>query len=340
MRVKNVLFKLLGLLLISGSLAVAWLMLEWQDALNQPVKVDAKGLDYTIRPGMSFTQVAQDLAARGILDKPRYLAWAARWTGKAGRIKAGEYLIPPGKKAEDLLDMFVLGNVIHYGLTLVEGWTFHQVMDTLNAHADLAHTLQGLTNAEIMQRLGLAETHPEGRFLPETYRFPRGATDADFLRRAHQDMTSLLQTEWEQRDVGLPLRTPYEALILASIVEKETGRADERAKVAGVFIRRLRKNMRLQTDPTILYGLGQGFDGNIRRRDLKANTPYNTYIHKGLPPTPIAMPGAEAIRAALHPEEGEALYFVANGDGGHYFSATLEEHNKAVARYLLKRRKK
>ncbi len=340
MQLKNVLFKFSGLLIIVCSLAAAWILLEWQGALKQPLKVDEQGLAYTIRPGASFGQVARDLASLGVIEKPRYLVWSARWSGQADRVKAGEYLIRPGKSARDLLDLFVRGKVIHHDLTLVEGWAFRQVMKAVNANTDLAHTLQGLTDAEIMQKLGFSETHPEGRFLPETYRFPRGTTDAEFLLRAYQDMVSLLNTEWEQRDGDLPLKNPDEALILASIVEKETGRPEERAKIAGVFMRRLQKNMRLQTDPTVIYGLGESFDGNIRRRDLKANTPYNTYIHKGLPPTPIAMPGAEAIRATLHPEAGEELYFVAKGDGGHFFSATLEEHHRAVAKYQLKRRKK
>ncbi|MCP4041045.1 MAG: endolytic transglycosylase MltG [Gammaproteobacteria bacterium] len=332
---------LLGLLIIvvAGGVSI-WVLREWQGTLNQQLKVGAQGLKYSISSGVSFSQVAQDLAAKGVLEKPRYLVWAARWKGIANRIKAGEYLISPGKTAAELLDLFVQGKIVYHNITLVEGWSFRQVLDTVNAHQEILHTLEDLTDAEIMARLGFTGRYPEGRFLPETYSFPRGTTDVGFLRRAYQDMAFRLQAEWQQRDIGIPLRTPYEALILASIIEKETGRAEERAKIAGVFIRRLRKNMRLQTDPTVIYGLGANFDGNLRRRDLKQDTPYNTYVHKGLPPTPIAMPGIDAIRAVLHPEDGDELYFVAKGDGSHKFSATLKEHHRAVVKYQLKRRRK
>jgi UPF0755 protein len=227
--------------------------------------------------------------------------------------------------------------VISYSFTLVEGWTFQQVLEAVREQEALQGTFENLTAEAIMERLGHPGEHPEGRFLADTYHFPRGTTDLALLQRAYGAMQEFLQQEWDRRAADLPFKTPYEALILASIVEKETAVAEERPQIAGVFIRRLRKGMKLQTDPTVIYGMGERFDGNIRRRDLSENTPYNTYVHRGLTPTPISMPGRDAIRAVLHPADGKSLYFVAKGDGSHYFSATLQEHNKAVRKYQLKR---
>jgi UPF0755 protein len=236
--------------------------------------------------------------------------------------------------------MMISGKVRQYALTLVEGWNFRQVMDAVQSHPSLAHTLQGLENAAIMAQLGHPDEHPEGRFLPDTYHFPKGLSDVAFLQRAYDAMAQTLAQEWEGRAVGLPLQTPYEALILASIVEKETGLASERQAIAGVFVRRLEKRMRLQTDPTVIYGMGERYDGNIRKQDLLEDTPYNTYRRLGLPPTPIAMPGRDAIHATLHPDDSQNIYFVSRGDGSHHFSATLEEHNNAVIKYQLKGRKR
>jgi len=210
-------------------------------------------------------------------------------------------------------------------------------LDAVHANEALVHSLVGLSAAEIMQRLGHEDEHPEGRFLPSTYHFPKGTTDLKFLRRAYLSMQNSLHKKWQEREEGLPLKSPYEALILASIVEKETGLASERPAIAGVFIRRLNRGMLLQTDPTIIYGLGEDFDGDIRRRDLKKETPYNTYIHKGLTPTPICLPGEAALDAVMHPETGKSLYFVAKGDGSHQFSNSLIEHNRAVRKYQLKK---
>jgi UPF0755 protein len=255
---------------------------------------------------------------------------------RGARIQAGTYRIMTGTTPPALLKQIVEGRVAQFGLTLVEGWNIYQVMDAIERSDSLKHTLRGMSNAQIMERLGRPAEHPEGRFFPETYKFPKGLTDLAFLQRAYRLMEERLAYEWEQREPGLPYKSPYEALIMASIVEKETGLASERRQIAGVFVRRLKKGMRLQTDPTVIYGLGVGFDGNLRRRDLLADNPYNTYRKAGLPPTPIAMPGADAIHAALHPAPGNALYFVARGDGSHHFSATLEEHNGAVIKYQLK----
>jgi UPF0755 protein len=225
--------------------------------------------------------------------------------------------------------------VVQYPLTLVEGWTFRQVMEALQADERLEHLIEDPSAEAVMARLGRRGVHPEGRFFPDTYHFTRGSSDLDILKRAHAAMERVLAEEWEARADGLPIESPDEALILASIIEKETGLASERAEIAGVFVRRLRLGMRLQTDPTVIYGLGDDFDGNLRRADLRNDHPYNTYVHAGLPPTPIALPGREAIRAALNPADGETLYFVARGDGSHAFSVTLEEHNRAVRKYQL-----
>ncbi len=337
---RDFLFKLLGVLVLAGSVGAGWALMEWGDALQQELAVGEKGIRYTINRGASFRSVVEDLADRGVLQKPRYLIWTASWTGKAGRMQAGGYHIRPGMTAEALMDLFVQGKVLQHSITLVEGWTFSQVMQTVENHRELVHTLGGLSDQEVMARIGHADMHPEGRFLPETYQFPDGTQDVDILRRAYGDMQALLIAEWERRDGGLPYGKPYDALIMASIVEKETARPEERGRIAGVFVRRLQKNMRLQTDPTVIYGLGESFDGNLRRRDLKRKTAYNTYLNKGLPPTPIAMPGVDSILAALHPKSGDALYFVAKGDGSHHFSATLAEHQRAVAQYQLKRRRR
>ena len=237
-----------------------------------------------------------------------------------------------------LLDLLVSGKVIEYSLTLVEGWTFAQVLEATRSHPVLVQSLAPDAGpGDVMTALGHPGEHPEGRYFPDTYQFPRGTTDLQVLARSYDRMAEVLAREWDARAEGLPITDPYEALTLASIVEKETGRAEERPAIAGVFVRRLEKGMLLQTDPTVIYGLGDAFDGNLRRRDLERDTPYNTYTRAGLTPTPICMPGRDAIHAVLHPADGDALYFVATGDGGHHFSATLSEHNRAVRRYQLNR---
>lgn len=245
--------------------------------------------------------------------------------------RAGEYRLEYGLKPRALLRKLAAGSVVQHRLTLVEGWTFRQVMVALGNEAGLAHRFDAAnpsTWPEQLAELGIGE--PEGWFLPETYSYTLGDSDLDILARAHRAMRDALALAWASRDEGLPLETPYELLILASIIEKETGVEEERARIAGVFIRRLQKGMKLQTDPTVIYGLGESFDGDIRRKDLRADTPYNTYTRHGLPPTPIAMPGRASLLAAAHPAAGEALYFVADGKGGHTFSKTLEEHQAAV----------
>jgi len=325
---------------LAGVLLFCIALVDYLTVLNTPLIKTGEAVKYEVGPGSNLTRVVYDLKKQGYISKPRYLLLHAKLNGSANKISTGEYLIKPGVSAGDFLDQVLSGKVIQYAITIVEGWNIYQVLEIINNDPNLIHTLQGVSHEQIMANIGYADRHPEGRFYPDTYHFPKGLTDVQFLQRAYTAMQAKLAMEWEQRAVALPYKTPDEALIMASIVEKETGQASERQAIAGVFVRRLEKRMRLQTDPTVIYGLGPKFDGNIRRRDLKKDTPYNTYRRHGLPPTPIAMPGGEAIHAAMHPAEGDALYFVSRGDGSHYFSATLEEHNRAVIKYQLKGRKR
>jgi UPF0755 protein len=328
-------FRIVGFLTLIVAVAAAVLVRDVREFARSPLNIGASGLHLVVEPGENINRLSRELAARDVLERPVYLRWLARWRGDAHRIQAGEYTIAPGTTPEGLLALLVSGKVIQRAFTLVEGWTFTQVRDALSGADTLVHDTAELSDAEVMQLLGYPGQHPEGRFLPDTYYYTRGSSDLELLQRAHAAMQSTLDTEWPNRTAGLPLATPHQALILASIVEKETGLASERAEIAGVFVRRLRKDMLLQTDPTVIYGMGDHYKGNIRKRDLIEDTPYNTYVHKGLPPTPICMPGREAIRAVLHPADGKALYFVGRGDGSHQFSETLREHNRAVRRYQL-----
>ncbi len=325
-------FGLLGALLLATILSIQ--LLHFQ---HDNVTLANDETVFLIRSGSNIKTIAQDLTREGIIEDPWLFILLARLKGVETSVRAGEYRIEAEQSPDDLLETFTRGSSIQYSLTVIEGWTFRQMLDALAADPILEQTLGDRSDAEIMSLLGRPGEHPEGRFFPDTYRFPKGTSDVDFLRRAYQVMESHLEREWNQRDPDLPLANSYEALILASIIEKETAVGFERPLIAGVFVERLRRNMRLQTDPTVIYGIGASFDGDIRFRDLKADTPYNTYLHAGLTPTPIALPGLESIRAALHPARTDALYFVSKGDGTHHFSATLEEHNAAVRRYQLKR---
>ena len=332
--------RIIGLLFIVSSFLGGWLWMEWRSFNDTPVNIAGKELLFTVNSGESMSKVSRKLEEMGVINRAASLNWAARYKGLAAKIQAGEYVFSSEITASQLLDQLVRGEVTSYSLTLVEGWNFPQMLAAIARDSTLKHTLEGLDVTEIMDRIGYAGVHPEGRFFPDTYKFSRGMSDVDILQRAYQAMEKNLQQEWQKRADGLPYAVPDEALIMASIIEKETGLAEERADIAGVFVRRLRKGMLLQTDPTIIYGLGEEFDGNLRRKHLKDKSNiYNTYRHKGLPPTPIAMPGREAIHAALNPASGKTLYFVARGDGSHQFSATLKEHNKAVTKYQLKGRK-
>jgi UPF0755 protein len=330
---------LLGYTLVSAVIGVlvtvAFMLGQYQDFRKAPLNIAEPGLVYEIAPGTSLKQLAYDLQRRGITGHPQYLVWLGRELDLAHRLQAGEYEISPGMTPESLLRKLAGGEVIQHAITLIEGQTFKEMLAVIKAKDDIVHTLDGVSVDEIMARLGHSGENPEGRFLPDTYHFPQGTTDLAFLTRAYNAMERHLDEAWATRDEGLPLNTPYEALTLASIVEKETGVAEERPIIAGVFIRRLQKGMRLQTDPTVIYGLGDRFDGNLHASDLRSDTPYNTYTRDGLPPTPIAMPGAASIHAVLHPDKGDALFFVANGNGGHYFSRTLKEHETAVQKFQL-----
>lgn len=325
----------LGALVLAVSLAAGWFMIDFYMFKETPLNIAAGGLDYTVAPGTSMKSLAYDLQRRGVLDHPHYLILLARWHRMSGRIQAGEYALTPGTTPEGLLDKLVAGKVLQHSLTLVEGWTFRQMMGAIDSDPDLKHTLTGLTDRQIMARLGLPERNPEGLFHPDTYHFPEGTTDAMFLRRAYDAMRRELTNAWRHRAPDLPYKTPYQALIVASIIERETAIPEERPRIAGVLVRRLKRGMRLAVDPTVIYGLGRAFDGNLRRSDLRHDTPYNTYLHRGLPPTPISMPGVKSIQAALHPAGGRALYYVSRGDGSHQFSNTLREHRQAVAKYQL-----
>ncbi len=295
---------------------------------------------FEIPPGQPLAATAGELAKRGWLDRPRWLVAYARMTGADARVRAGEYAIPPGTTPRRLLELFESGNVVQHTVTFVEGWTFRDIRRVLEREPRLEHRLATLSDAELMRTLGEEGQAPEGLFFPDTYVFGKGTSDLEVLKQARSRMRDELAAAWKDRVTDLPITTAYEALILASIVEKETALEAERPRIAGVFTTRLRRGMLLQTDPTVIYGLGPKFDGNLRRTDLERDGPYNTYTRTGLPPTPIALPGAEALRAAVRPDERGDIYFVATGlpDGSHTFSRTLGEHEAAVSQYLARLR--
>lgn len=307
--------------------------------LDRPLAVERESV-FEVRPGSAFSTVSSQLADAGFVDRPGLLSWYARLSGLAEQIHAGEYLIEPGTTPRGLLERFVAGDVRLYSFTIVEGWTTRELIDALSRHEAVETTLAYEDWPALLETLDADLDNPEGVFLPETYRFAKGTADVEILRQAHGLLETALNEEWDDRQPDLPLASRYEALTLASIIEKETALAAERPRIAGVFVRRLRKGMRLQTDPTVIYGLGSEFDGDLTRRHLRTDTPYNTYTRAGLPPGPIALPGRAAIHAALNPADGEELYFVATGlgDGSHRFSATREEHEAAVREYLDRQR--
>jgi UPF0755 protein len=322
---------LMLLVAIGGAAAAAWA--AWR-VLGSPLDIGEAGVTIDVASGSTMSRVGDELASRGLMQRPSVLVWYARLAGTARQIKVGEYRFGPGTTPLELLDALVAGDVVLHQFTIVEGWRFVDMLASLRMHPAIAPS--AASAEEIMAAVGAPDSHPEGQFLPDTYSFPRGTPDLVVLMRAHEAMVAALAAVWADRSEAIALRSPYEALILASIIEKETGLAAERPLISGVFNRRLARGIRLQTDPTVIYGLGDAFDGNLRRRDMLADTPYNTYTRLGLPPTPIALPGIAALEASVHPADGDALYFVATGrgDGSHYFSSTLEEHNAAVARFL------
>lgn len=318
------------------SLTLCWLWIEYENALNTSV-IEGTAKLVEINKGDNFSKITQKLLEKNIAIQPLWFKFIAYQNKATQKLKAGEYELQPGLTMPEILQTLVSGKPRQYSITFVEGWTFKQILQQIKTHQKIHHTINKIDSIQVMDRLGLGEKHPEGLFFPDTYQFEKNITDLALLKTAYNKMQTTLNQEWKLRDKGLPLTTAYEALILASIIEKETGAAEERAQISGVFVRRLKRGMLLQTDPTVIYGMGDQFDGNIRRKDLKAHTPYNTYVIKGLPPTPIAMPGREAIHAALHPDAGDSLYFVAKGDGSHKFSATLHAHNQAVDQYQRKK---
>ncbi|MEP6898984.1 MAG: endolytic transglycosylase MltG [Rhodanobacter sp.] len=318
----------------------AALLYGWNDFSRfsgSPMNVSVQGASIDIGRGSSFRNIVGELRQRGLTTaNPLYWRLLAEQMRVAGRLHAGEYALDVGITPRELLANMAAGKVLQRNFTIVDGWTFAELRHALASAEKLRHDSAGLDDAAIMQKIGAAGDLPEGRFLPETYAYVKGDGDLDILKRAHAAMGRTLDALWPARDKSVPLATPYDALILASIVEKETGRADERARIAGVFVRRLENHMLLQTDPTVIYGMGAAYAGNIHKSDLTTDTPYNTYTRAGLPPTPIALPGKPALLAALHPAAGTELYFVARGNGEHVFSSTLEEHNHNVDCYQRK----
>lgn len=327
---KRFLFRVLLLALV---LAVSTAGAGWWYA-HHPLALKTPLVDFTVQRGMSLRQAAGVIEQAGVGVDAALLAWLGRIGGRAHSIKAGSYEVHAGITPWQLILKLSDGDVSQGELLFVEGWTFRQMRQALENHRELEADTAGLSDAEILARIGAAETHPEGLFFPDTYLFDKRSGALAVLKRAYTAMQTRVQRSWEERDPASPLKTPYEALILASIVEKETGRKEDRALVASVFSNRLRIGMPLQTDPTVIYGLSADFDGRLRRRHLDTDHPWNTYTRGGLPPTPIAMPGADALHAALHPQSSDFLYFVARGDGSSEFSRTLEEHNRAVNRFI------
>lgn len=323
----------LKLSLLAG-LAAAGLMLAWLGWFAmRPLPIDAYPREFTITPGTSLQGLTKQLEKTGVLHDGLRFQLIGRAMGYASKMQAGTYSISGAITPLQLYDKIVRGDVSQAAVLFVEGWNFRQIRQELARHPKLEHKLADMTAADLLQALNAEETHPEGLFFPDTYLFDPHSADVEVLRRAYKLQKQKLDAAWRTRAPDLPYKTPYEALIMASIIEKETGAPEERPLIAAVFINRLKIGMRLQTDPTVIYGLGEKFDGNLRKVDLQTDTPYNTYTRAGLPPTPIAMPGEAAIRAALNPAQSSALYFVASGNGRHQFSNTLEEHNRAVNRY-------
>ena len=313
----------------TGGAAFAYVYQE----MHRPRSFDARIFD--VAPGTRLNQLADEFQRAGIIQESYSFVWWARLNDSAHRIKAGRYRFAERASLQEVLQQLVNGDVIQYSITFIEGWTFRDFRRALAANERIQHTSASQSDAEIMAELGFPDDHPEGRFFPDTYRFTAGVSDILILRRAHRRMTEILEQQWQTRNPDIVLKSTYETLILASIIEKETGATNERELIAGVMSNRLRLGMRLQTDPTVIYGLGEEFDGNLTRRHLRTDHAYNTYTRSGLPPTPIAMPGLAAIRATLNPAKTKALYFVSRGDGSHEFSDSLQAHQRAVRKFQL-----
>ncbi len=346
-------FKIIVCVLLTLIVACGWAWRDFESALHTPAVV-GKPIVIEIDKGDSFKQIADKLLAQNVNFKPFWFKVIAVREKAVKKLKTGEYELPPGLTLPEILGLFVQGKTRQYAITFPEGWNFKEILQEVESNPNLDHTLHDIDSEALLPKLGVDIKHtaiapgfalspasmqsPEGLFFPDTYFFEKHTSDIALLKRAYDKMQLVLKEEWLQKAEALPFKTPYEALILASIVEKETGVVTERPLIAGVFIRRLQTGMLLQTDPTVIYGMGENYQGNISYKDLKTATPYNTYVIKGLPPTPIAMPGRDAINAALHPDNSNTLYFVARGDGTHEFSATLKDHNLAVDSFQRKKK--
>jgi len=320
-------------LLVTGVIVSVAAVAGFSYWAKSPLDTGGKAVEFSIAPGSGVGAAAQQMAKAGVPVNPQLFNILARVTGEAGRIKAGSYELKPDTSPRRLLTQLVRGEFAQEAITIVEGWTFRQMRAAIAAHQRLRHDTVKLSDEELMQKVSSEYKTPEGLFFPDTYLFAKGSSELEIYKKAHQAMMKHLQTAWEGRDPSLPYKTPYEALTMASIIEKETGQKSERNMIAGVFVNRLRTGMMLQTDPTVIYGMGERYVGDIRKKDLQTDTPYNTYMRAGLPPTPIALPGIQSLHAALAPAKTQALYFVARGDGTSQFSDNLNDHNRAVNQY-------
>jgi len=332
------LFKIFASIIIIVLGFSIWFGIEWLRFLDTPlIATNKPPVDFVLANGTSVKSLAADLHNKGVLEKPHFFSLLVRLRSETRNLQSGEYRIEPGTTPVQLLNKLVRGQVILYPFTIVDGWTFRKITSELANNPRIEHTLQGLTDAEIMQKIGHSGEIPEGRFFPDTYKFSTNTKDIEILHAAYDLMQAKLNEAWANRTQDAPYDCPYKALIGASIIEKEAALSEERPIISGIIARRMQKNMYLQLDPTVIYGLGDKYTGKLTSEDLKKDTPFNTYIHKGLPPTPICMPSEDAIWAALHPKPGDALYFVAKGDGSHEFSATLKKHDAAIKKYQLKK---
>ncbi|WP_219115715.1 endolytic transglycosylase MltG [Janthinobacterium sp. UMAB-56] len=323
-------FKKLVVSSVIAAIGVGGTFVYWA---QQPITTEGEAIPFTIAPGSGAHAAGQQVADAGVPIVPILFNLLARIEGKTSKIKAGSYELKPGTTPQRLITQLARGEFAQESLTIIEGWTFKQMRQAMANHPGLKHDTAGLSDKELMAKISPEYVHPEGLFFPDTYLFAKGASEMQIFKQAHTAMIGRLSEAWDKRDPALPYKNPYEALIMASIVEKETGQKSERAMIAGVFVNRLKTGMLLQTDPTVIYGMGDNYQGKIRKRDLEADTPYNTYTRGGLPPTPIALAGAQSLTAALAPARTQALYFVARGDGTSQFSANLPDHNRAVNQY-------
>ncbi|KGA03036.1 BCR, YceG family protein [Cobetia amphilecti] len=333
MRVFKILLMLVVLAVAAGVVGFRY----WQAQLLSPLAIEKEQL-FEVPKGASLTRVVSELESQGIIEASwPYKVWSRLEPEAVNGLRAGEFRLTPGLNGRELVALLSSDDVVSYTLTVPEGWTFAQMRTAMDASPKLEHTTRDMSDEELMAAVGAEGEKPEGRFFPDTYRYHKGVSDLSLYKQAYSRMSKTLEEVWAGRDDDLPITSAYEALIMASLIERETGAPEERDEIAGVFKRRMERGMRLQTDPTVIYGLGKDYDGSLSRADLRKATPWNTYVITGLPPTPIAMPGRAALEAAVHPKEGDTYYFVAKGEGKHHFSRTLREHNNAVRRYILNR---